>query len=199
MGKQLAASEFSVRRASPMAARRSASSASVFRRKTTRGRGRQTTWARSCKGNTGTRKPARAPQNHARCYHYLQFGTIEGSSLRLVVQARITSSKTSWMARWRKRQEWWNKFPPVALMAFWMSTGAAPDPKLEFTIGRSYRHRDAEGFQESVKTKTRSFSIWVLSVGQSISEYVVSMGRRLICWYWWKTKEITFDSTRPNP
>ena len=38
------------------------------------------------------------------------------------------------------------------------------------------------------ENKNKKLSIWVLSVGQSISEYVVSMGHDLCCWYWWKTK-----------
>ena len=154
------------------------------------------TWASTWASlNTGTETCSGRFNTTGRDVALRMFGTI-GLSLRLgfkmqSVRLCATSSKTSWMARWRKRQEWWNKFPSVALMLF--AEGAAPTQN-------SLRPNWSKNSTKFVrKTKTRSFSIWVLSVGQYISNYAARMGRSLICWYWWKTKEITHDSTRPNP
>ena len=87
----------------------------------------------------------------------------KGTALRIELE--------DFLARWRKRKEWWNKFPSIALIVLY-AAGAAPT---QISLRLNWSKNSTKFVR---KTKTRSSSIWVFTVGQSISELTaaVSMG-----------------------
>ena len=67
------------------------------------------------------------------------------------------------MARWRKRKEWWNEFPSIALIVLY-AAGAAPT---QISLRLNWSKNSTKFVR---KTKTRSSSIWVFINARGVGD-----------------------------